>query len=327
MNESARDAETDTILRELKRENAELREERENLRHQIAEHDELLHLTSFVLNRVREAAYLLDKTGHLVYVNEEACRTLGYSNTELLQMSVADIDPEWTIPLWNQEWPVLRDHGSRIIETTHRRKDGSSFPVQVNASYFEYGGKEYNLALARDVTERERAKHALRESEQRYRQVFDNVSDVLYLLEVTPEERFRILEMNPTGVQSLGIPRAELTGRFVDESVPEEVSSVLIEKFRQCARSGEAYDDQRTLELPTGPHHYHSTLIPVHDESGRVHRIVGIARDMTAHHRTESLLTVQLELEAQFRRLAESTLDVICRYDRQCRLVDRKSVV
>jgi PAS domain S-box-containing protein len=63
------------------------------------------------------------------------------------------------------------------------------------------------------------------------------------------------------------------------------------------------------------------TLIPVHDESGRIHRIVGIARDMTAHHRTESLLTTQLELEAQFRRLAESTLDVICRYDRQCRLV------
>ena len=321
MNESARDAETDALLAKLKRENAELREERENLQRLVTEHNELLHLTSFVLNRVHEAAYLLDEAGRLVYVNEEACRTLGYSNAELLQMSVADIDPEWTIPLWKQEWSVLRERGSRIIETTHRRRDGSSFPVQVNANHFEYGGKEYNLALARDVTERERAKHALRESEQRYRQVFDNVSDVLYLLEVTPEGRFRILEMNPSGVQSLGIPRAELIGKLFDDVVPNEVSSVLIEKFRRCAQSGEAFDDQRTLQLPTGPHHYHSTLIPVHDESGRVHRIVGIARDMTAHHRTESLLTTQLELEAQFRRLAESTLDVICRYDRQCRLV------
>src|SRR6202034_1430049 len=105
---------------------------------------------------------------------------------------------------------------------------GSSFPVQVNANHFEYGGKEYNLALARDVTERERAKHALRESEQRYRQVFDNVSDVLYLLEVTPEGRFRILEMNPTGVQSLGIPRAKLIGKLFDEAVPKEIAHVLL---------------------------------------------------------------------------------------------------
>jgi PAS domain S-box-containing protein len=262
MNESARDAETDALLAKLKRENAELREERENLQRLVTEHNELLHLTSFVLNRVHEAAYLLDKAGRLVYVNEEACRTLGYSNAELLQMSVADIDPEWTIPLWKQEWSVLRERGSRIIETTHRRRDGSSFPVQVNANHFEYGGKEYNLALARDVTEREHAKHALRESEQRYRQVFDNVSDVLYLLEVTPEGRFRILEMNPSGVQSLGIPRAELIGELFDDVVPNEVSSVLIEKFRRCAQSGEAFDDQRTLQLPTGPHHYHSTLIP-----------------------------------------------------------------
>jgi PAS domain S-box-containing protein len=127
MNESARDAETDALLAKLKRENAELREERENLQRLVTEHNELLHLTSFVLNRVHEAAYLLDKAGRLVYVNEEACRTLGYSNAELLQMSVADIDPEWTIPLWKQEWSVLRERGSRIIETTHRRRDGARF--------------------------------------------------------------------------------------------------------------------------------------------------------------------------------------------------------
>ncbi|SAL70968.1 multi-sensor signal transduction histidine kinase [Caballeronia udeis] len=320
MNESARDAATTAILEELKRENAALRQDRENLERLVAERNELLHLTSFALNRVREAAYLFDKTGRLVYANEEACRTLGYSATELLRMGVADIDPDWTAERWDEAWPALREKGSVIVQTTHRRKDGSLLPVQVNASHFEYGGKEYNLALARDVTERERAKRALQASEQRYRQVFDNVSDVLYLLEVTPEGRLRALEINPAGEQSLGIPRAELIGKFIDE-MELEAAGVLGEKCWLCVQSGMVCDDKVTLELPSGRHHYHLTLIPVHDESGRIHRIVGIARDMTAQQRTESLLTTQLELEAQFRRLAESTLDVICRYDRQCRLV------
>lgn len=77
MNEAARDALTDAIIKELEQENAALRNDRENLRRLVAERNELLHLTSFALNRVREATYLLDKTGHLVYVNEKACRTLG----------------------------------------------------------------------------------------------------------------------------------------------------------------------------------------------------------------------------------------------------------
>ena len=316
MNESVRDAATDAILEGLERENAALRRDREKLEHLVAEHNELLHLTSFALNRVREAAYLLDEAGRLVYVNEEACRTLGYSDTELLQMSVSDIDPDWTADRCREAWPLLRRNGSLVIETMHRRKDGHLFPVQVHASYFEFSGKEYNLALARDVTERERAKLALRESEQRYRQVFDNVSDVLYLLEVTPQGRFRVLEVNPAGEQSLGIPRSELIGRYLDEAMPKEAAGLLDEKLRVCVQSGMACDDKLMLDLPSGRLHYHSMRFPVRDESGRIHRIVGIARDITKLRTTEFALR---DSERAFRTLAENAPDAIVRYDRSCR--------
>ncbi|MFM0092820.1 PAS domain S-box protein [Paraburkholderia sediminicola] len=321
MVEFSRECVTAPILDELAWENAVLRKDCENLERLLAERNELLHLKNFALNRVREAAYLIDETGRFVYVNEESCRTLGYSYTELLRMTVMDIDPDWTTERWTGAWQELREKGSDFIETKHRRKDGNIFPVEVNVSYFEYGGKEYNLSLARDVAERERARLALRESEQRYRQIFENVSDVLCLLEVTPGGRFRTLEINRAGEQSLAIPKAELIGKFVNDAVPKATAEVLCETYRRCVQFGMASDGELTLELPSGRHHYHSTLIPLRDESGRVHRIVGIARDITAHKRTESLLTTQLELEAQFRRLAESMLDIICRYDRQCRLV------
>jgi PAS domain S-box-containing protein len=276
---------------------------------------------SFALNRVREAAYLIDENSRFVYVNDESCRALQYSVAELLQMTVIDIDPDWSAEKLVLAWQVLREKGSLVVETTHCRKDGTLVPVEVNASYFQYGGQEYCLALARDVTERERAKLALRESEQRYRQVFDNVSDVLYLLETTPQGRFRMLEINPAGEQALGIPRTELIGKFIDDTVPKGVADILNEKYRQCFDLCNVSDEELTLDFPGGRRHYRSILMPVHDGYGRVHRIVGIARDLTAQKLTESLLTTQLELEARFRRLAESTLDVVCRYDRQCKLV------
>ena len=288
---------------------------------QAGERNKPAHLMRFALDQVHEAAYLIDELARFVYVNEAGCRSLGYSAAQLLQMTVMDIDPDWTAERWAEAWRDLREKGSLSIETTHRRKDGRTMPVEVDCSYFEHDGKPYNLSLVRDVTERERARHALWESEQRYRQIFDHVSDVLCLLEVTPEGRFRTLEINPAGEQSFGIPRTALIGRFVEDALPQQTAELLCGKYRRCVESGLACDEALTLELPSGCHHYNATLIPARDESGRIYRIVAIARDITAHKRTEALLTTQLELEAQFRRLAESTLGVICRYDRQCRLV------
>ncbi|WP_162831518.1 PAS domain-containing sensor histidine kinase [Paraburkholderia caffeinilytica] len=321
LNEFASEIMVGMIQDEVERQYTNLQGDRENLERPVADRNELLELTNFALNRVHEAAYLIDEGGRFVYVNEESCRSLGYSFAELLQMTVMDIDPGWTIERLTQAWRELREEGAASMETTHRRKDGSILPVEVSASYFEYGGKEYNLSLVRDVTERERTKLALRESEHRYRQIFDNVSDVLSLLEVTPEGRFRILEINPAGEQSLGIPRAGLIGKCVDEVVSKEMSEGLCDRYRQCVQSGVAFYDERTHEFPSGRRHYHSTLIPLRDESGRIHRIVGIGRDITVQKQAESLLITQLELETQLHRLAENTPGFMCRYDRQCRLV------
>jgi PAS domain S-box-containing protein len=159
------------------------------------------------------------------------------------------------------------------------------------------------------------------ESEQHYRQLFHHVSDVLLVLEVTPDGRFRNLDINPAGEQSFAIPREEMIGRFVDEAMPKQTADMLCDQYRQCVQSGMACHGEFPLELPSGRHHYDASLIPERDASGRIHRIVVIARDITAHKQAEALLATQRELEAQFRRLAESTLDIICRYDRQCRLI------
>ena len=110
-------------------------------------------LLGFALDKVREAAFLIDEHGRFHYVNEEPCRILGYTREELLAMDVWDIDADFSEERWSDHWRDVKAQPSLSFESRHRTRDGRIFPVEISANYFEYGGLVYNLALVRDITE------------------------------------------------------------------------------------------------------------------------------------------------------------------------------
>lgn len=119
-------------------------------------------LLNFALNAVREAAFLIDENGRFHYVNEEACRVLGYSQAELIGLGVSDVDPDWPVEHWTNHWRELKARRSLMFEGRHKTKDGRIFPVEISANFFEYDEREYNLALVRDISERKQAEELLR---------------------------------------------------------------------------------------------------------------------------------------------------------------------
>jgi len=118
-------------------------------------------LYEFALNNVDQAAFLIDKHALFQYVNNAACRYLGYSQDELLSMGVADIDPELTPEFWAEHWSGLQRERTFTFERPHKTKQGRLITVEVNANYFKFDGQEYNLALVRDITERKRVENEL----------------------------------------------------------------------------------------------------------------------------------------------------------------------
>ncbi len=124
------------------------------VQHQRAQ--EALRLTQFSVDRAADAVFWIGPDARLHYVNDATCRSLGYSRQELLSMTVHDFDPNYTPQVWPGHWEELKRRGSLTFETRHRRKDGQVFPVEVTANYVEYRGREYNIAFARDISERKR---------------------------------------------------------------------------------------------------------------------------------------------------------------------------
>ncbi len=121
-----------------------------------------LRLASFALERVADAMFWIEPTGHIVDVNESACSSLGYSREELKTMSLADLDPDLPVERWSAMWERFRQVGRYQIEQTLRTKDGRRVPFEVLSSYVQFGGLELDCALARDITQRKEAEERIR---------------------------------------------------------------------------------------------------------------------------------------------------------------------
>ncbi len=127
-----------------------------------------LQLTQFSVDHAGDAIFWIGAEGELLYVNEVACRSFGYSKDELLQMSFYDIDPAYAPSVWVPDWKPIQKHPVTVESYIHT-KDGRVIPIESTFTYLKFEGQNYNLAFVRDITWRRWAAEELLESEERYR--------------------------------------------------------------------------------------------------------------------------------------------------------------
>jgi PAS domain S-box-containing protein len=177
------------------------------------------------VDHATDAFFLLDEQLLVVDVNRHACESLGWSREELIGMHPGEFDVGLDEPSIARL--AQRAGAGEIVtfETRHRRKDGTAFPVEIRTGTFKQGRDLFYLALARDITERKRAEEGLREreaglreSEQRYRTLFEKANDAIFL----ENDRDDIIEVNERACALLGYSRDELLRMKVpDLQAPE----------------------------------------------------------------------------------------------------------
>jgi diguanylate cyclase (GGDEF)-like protein/PAS domain S-box-containing protein len=123
-----------------------------------------LRLTRFSVDHASVCAYLVARDARLLYVNDQTCRTLGYSREELLSMAVYDLDPDFPASVWDAHWTHLKKEGGLHFETSQRRKDGTLVPLDMSLNFLAFGDREYNVAFALDISERKKAEEALKQA-------------------------------------------------------------------------------------------------------------------------------------------------------------------
>src|SRR3984957_17495598 len=137
--------------------------------------EQLLQLFRIVNDQSNDAFEVIDtETLRFIDFNAKACLDLGYSREELLSLSIYDIDPNVDQSMFAKLSVKLRDPGSVTFESTHLRKDGSTFPVEVSTKYVQLD-RIYAVSVARDITERKRAEDELRRQKEVFQKIFENI--------------------------------------------------------------------------------------------------------------------------------------------------------
>jgi PAS domain S-box-containing protein len=127
--------------------------------------EESLQLFRMLIDQSNDGIEVIDpETLRFIDINGRACLDLGYTREELLSMRVYDIDPNVDKRMCARVTDDLRNSGSTVIESLRRRKNGSTFPVEVSIKQVQLD-RVYFVSVARDITERKQAEQALRESQ------------------------------------------------------------------------------------------------------------------------------------------------------------------
>ena len=269
--------------------------------------------------------YVHDLEGNYLSVNGVAERVLGYTLEEALQLNINDIAvPEHLARAReNLALKLTSEPEQTVYELDCRRKDGRIITLEVNSSAIIQNGKPVAIqGIARDITERKQAQEALRKSEERYRDLFENANDLIY----THDLEGNFTSLNRAGEIITGYTREEALGMNIAEVVaPEFLDAARMMTVRKMAderpttyeleiisKSGERV----TLELST-------RLIVSPD--GMPQGVQGLGRDITARRQAEASLLETLSL---FATTFESTADgiVVMSLDREIVTANQKFI-
>lgn len=235
-------------------------------------------------------------------VNRATTFHYGYSREEFLKMRITDIRPQEDVAPLLDNLSKRRNQIQKSGYWRHRVKDGRVISVEVTSHELEFRGKAAALVVAQDVTERKRQQEALRESEERFRSVFENATVGFY--RTTPDGR--ILMANPALVNMLKFPSLEsLMARNLaewDSFYPRQPREDFVTRIEQA---GEIIGYENMWTRFDGTHvHIRESARGIRGEDGSILYYDGVVEDITERKAAEEALK---QNENRLRAIFEST--------------------
>lgn len=186
-----------------------------------------LKLTQFATDRAGDAIFWMGPDLRFIYVNDKACDYLGYSREELLQLGISDINRDFPSEKCEPAWQKIKQEKSFTLEMNHLHKDGTLIPVEITTNYVNYDGREYNMAIVRDITERKAAELALMEQTLRNQLILENTHDGFIILAIDG----RLREANNAYCRLVKYDRSTLLGMSIADlstlKSPEEIKKII----------------------------------------------------------------------------------------------------
>ncbi len=239
-----------------------------------------------LVEQAADAIIVHDLEGKIIDVNQQACSSLGYTREELLTLSIPDIEENY-VP--RVAWQYVTRGVPATVNGRQRRKDGTTFPVEVRLGLLELGGQRSILALARDVTERKRVEEEGDRTQRFLNSLLDNLPVAVFAKEL---DQLRFVYWNKMSEELIGYSSEEILGKSNHDLFSTQVADFFAAQDREVLSSGKLVEiPAESLQTPhRGQRILYTKKIPILDEAGRVRYILGITEDITERKQTEAAL-------------------------------------
>jgi PAS domain S-box-containing protein len=265
-----------------------------------------------------DAICMISPQGRLVSVNSQAAVMLGYDTAELLNKSIVDLIPAGEpVP---GDVLVLKNNVIRGIESALVKKNGETIQIELSAAVTSAKNSQTPglVCVARDITKRKEAEKILRDSEERFRQLADNIREVFWM---TDTEKNEMIYVSPAYEEVWGRPVASLYHSPQDwlAAVHAEDRERIAHAVKTKQVSGTYDETYRVVRPDETVRWIQDRAFPIKDASGQIYRLVGLAEDITERKHVWDALR---ENEARKSAIMRVALDAILTIDHTGRIIE-----
>jgi len=226
-----------------------------------------------------DAIFVFDKEGCILAVNPLACERLGYTHAELMSMTINQLySPEEVLHVPD---PLTRltEQGHLTFETVRQRKDGSVFPTDLIVRRITWDGQPAFISTCRDITERKQAEEALRQNEERYRTILEDIDENYFETDLAGSFTF----VNDAQCRYMSYSREELIGMNYRQYIDEAPAKELYELFQNIYNTGKPVKGfEGQFISRDGVRHFNEMSVSlIRDTEGKPIGFRGISKDVT----------------------------------------------
>ena len=251
-----------------------------------------------LLEAAPDAMVIVDRAGRILLINSQTESMFGYPRQELLNQPVEILIPE----NFRDQHPQHREAYHRAphprpmgigLELLGRRKDGSRFPVEISLSPLEEEGGVLVTAAIRDVTERKRAEEALRQSQERFRSLVEEVKDyAIFMLDPTG----RITSWNQGAQKIKGYTAEEIIGQhfsrfYLSEDIDRGKPN---EELTLAAAEGRWQEEGWRIRKDGSRFWADVVITALHDQEGNLQGFTKVTRDITEGKRAREAFLLEI---------------------------------
>ena len=242
---------------------------------------------------------IVDLEGNINYVNTSFAEMHGYTPDELIGRHLSIFHNEQQMAHVNRLVEQLNREGSYVAEEVwHRKKDNTEFPTLMSGTLVkdENGTPLFMAGTAIDITERERAEDALRQSEERYRTILKEIADSYFEVDLAGNLTF----VNDATCRNLRYSREELLGMNYQNFTAKEDTEHVYQTFNEVYRTGETNKGflWKVVRKDGSAGFADASVSLLRSQGGEIIGFRGVGRDITERKMAEEERK-QLELKAQ----------------------------